>query len=80
MFSVPDDTSSIDEERLPEGAPCFLCPRCQCTLQYLETRAPIDREHATDVSDYYSCPAGCGTYEHERSTHRFRSVTADSAD
>ena len=65
----------FDNEHLPQGAPCFLCPHCQCTLQYVESRTLIRREDANDVSDYYSCPAGCGTYEHNRGTHRLRHLT-----
>jgi hypothetical protein len=29
-----------------------------------------------DLSDYYRCPAGCGTFEHERRTHRVRLIDA----
>ncbi|HZT76579.1 MAG TPA: hypothetical protein VFA27_07965 [Vicinamibacterales bacterium] len=50
---------------LPEHAPTFLCPVCQCTLHYEGTR---------DASDRYTCPEGCGAYERDRSTHRLRAI------
>jgi hypothetical protein len=60
------------EERLPLGAPGFLCPRCQCLLEYVGSRDTSGRQQPDDVSDYYTCPAGCGTYERDRATHRLR--------
>jgi len=62
------------EAELPAGAPCFLCPRCQCPLQYVGSRNPIGHDEPIESSDYYTCPAGCGTYERDRATHRLRSL------
>ena len=54
------------EPTLPEHAPTFLCPVCQCTLHYDGTRGSLD---------LYTCPEGCGAYERDRSTHRLRALS-----
>lgn len=60
------------EPRRPAGAPAFLCPSCDCQLHY-EGSHPTDKsDAAADLSDYYKCPAGCGTFEYERHRHRLR--------
>ena len=60
---------------LPKGAPGFLCPSCQCALQYEGSRAESGSDRPIELSDIYSCPVGCGTYEHARQTHRLRLVS-----
>jgi hypothetical protein len=59
-------------DQLPPGTAVFLCPSCECPLQYTYSRG----EAPGDVSDYYRCPGGCGTFEHERPTRRLRIVGA----
>jgi hypothetical protein len=66
----------IVPEHLPEGSPAFLCPSCECPLEYTASRTGDRANTPGDVSDYYRCPAGCGTFEHERRAHRFRIVGA----
>jgi hypothetical protein len=72
------DTVTLEplERRLPEGAPVFLCPSCECPLEYAGSRPGHGGGHLIDLSDYYTCPAGCGTFEHERRAHRFRVLEA----
>jgi len=66
-------------DRLPQGTVVFLCPSCECPLEYTHSRI-VDRSDAPgDVNDYYRCPAGCGTFEHERPSHRLRIVGAGYA-
>ena len=57
---------------LPHGAPGFLCPACDTPLHYEHSHAKDTSDRLLDLVDYYRCPAGCGTYEHERRTHRLR--------
>jgi len=65
MTSSLNPTPPLDQS-LPEHAPIFLCPVCQCTLRYEGTRGSVD---------VYTCPEGCGAYERDRSTHRLWSVS-----
>jgi hypothetical protein len=78
-----DNTEVVSQEsvpeRLPQGSPAFLCPSCECPLEYAESRATKRANGPGDVIDYYRCPAGCGTFEHERRAHRFRIVGAGYA-
>ena len=68
--------AEIATDHLPPGTVAFLCPSCECPLEYTHSRI-IDRGNAPgDVNDYYRCPAGCGTFEHERPTRRLRVVGA----
>ena len=76
------DTAAVEDSllsdplqfRLPDGAPVFLCPSCQCRLHYVGSRPAVDGERALDLLDRYTCPAGCGAYEYVRQTHRLRDV------
>ena len=56
---------------LPHTALEFLCPVCECQLEYQGTRAP-DPAVPAELNDYFRCPVGCGTFEHERKAHRLR--------
>lgn len=56
----------------PHTALVFLCPSCDCALEYEGSRASGSRYALADLNDYFRCPAGCGTFEHERRTHRMR--------
>ena len=54
--------------------PALVCPQCDGPLTY-------DRSHIGGVSarhseqwDYYSCPAGCGTFQYRQRTRRLRRV------
>jgi hypothetical protein len=58
--------------RLRHGAPVFLCPSCQCTLRYEGSHGEVGGDRTADLSDSYSCPAGCASYEYVRRTHRLR--------
>jgi hypothetical protein len=60
--------------RLPERAPVFLCPRCQCRLSYLGSHSTAPNPRPIDLSDRYECPLGCGTYDFIRATHRLCTV------
>jgi hypothetical protein len=55
----------------PAGAPGFFCPSCDCPLHYEGSHAS-DPDRMIDLTDHYVCPACCGTFEYERSTHRVR--------
>ena len=55
----------------PHTAQVFLCPVCECELEYEGSRAPSPAQPA-ELNDYFRCPAGCGTFEHERKAHRMR--------
>jgi hypothetical protein len=57
------------EKRLPRRAPGFLCPSCHCALQY-EGSETSESGDPINLADIYRCPMGCGTYEHDRRTHR----------
>jgi hypothetical protein len=77
-FASPEEAAPDSESRmtdalqflLPEGAPAFLCPSCQCRLHYVGSRSNLTPD--SEVSDRYVCPAGCGAYEYVRRTHRMR--------
>ena len=73
MNKIPHVVTPL-EDQLPHGAPSFLCPRCQCPLEYVGSREAFAVAQPDEVSDYYTCPAGCGTYERDRATHRLRTV------
>jgi predicted RNA-binding Zn-ribbon protein involved in translation (DUF1610 family) len=76
MDKPADSTSQPLEASLPAGAPVFLCPSCECPLEY-EGSHPIVRANSpADLSDRYRCPAGCGIFEHDRHGHRFRILGA----
>jgi hypothetical protein len=60
------------ESSFPHGAPGFLCPSCECPLHYERSHANDRSDRLADLSDYYRCPAGCGTFEYERHRHRLR--------
>ena len=62
------------QSRLPIGAPGFLCPYCDCPLRYEGSHSDADSDRPIDQSDRYMCPAGCGTYEYVRQTHRMHVV------
>ncbi len=65
----PNDSSAPSPA--PHTAHVFLCPSCECTLDHIGNRTePI----AGDVVEVFSCPSGCGSFEHERRTHRLRFV------
>ncbi len=53
---------------LPAGAPAFLCPRCGWALEH-EGSQPTAGDLRGGLSDFYVCPAGCGTFERVRATH-----------
>ena len=74
MNRIPHVVTPLDQ-RLPSGAPTFLCPRCQCPLEYVGSRGPVGETHPDELCDYYVCPTGCGTYERDRTSHRLRSIT-----
>ena len=61
---------------MPYGAPAFLCPSCECPLHYQGSHATDRSEALIDLKDYYECPGGCGTFEHDRRTHRLRLLEA----
>ena len=69
----PHDYLTTEEvhSRLPQGAPEFLCPNCGCRLHHEASRG-IPVESSTELTDIYTCPAGCGLYEHARQAHRMR--------
>jgi hypothetical protein len=76
---TPAPTS--EDTSVPHTALVFLCPSCECPLEYQGSHA-ADSGHAdtpAHLNDYYRCPAGCGTFEHERQRHRFRLVEAGYA-
>jgi hypothetical protein len=73
------------EARLPANAPAFLCPRCQCRLEYVGSHteadaAPADAEQPIELADRYQCPMGCGSYEFVRETHRLRCLGENGSD
>jgi len=55
----------------PHSSHVFLCPSCECTLEHVADQAVSG---TNDVTELFSCPSGCGTFEHERQTHRLRFV------
>jgi predicted nucleic acid-binding Zn ribbon protein len=61
------------------AAPSFHCPSCDVPLRYDESCANDSVDGLVDFADYYSCPAGCGTFEYERRRHRLRLVGAGYA-
>ncbi|MBZ5557585.1 MAG: hypothetical protein LAO77_09970 [Acidobacteriia bacterium] len=63
----------------PAGAPGFFCPSCECPLHYEGSHASDRSGRLSDLTDHYICPAGCGTYEYERHTHRLRLLDAGYA-
>lgn len=83
MSTTPSETGAhadeylsrdVLESRLPQGAPEFLCPLCGCRLRYEGSRRRTGTDGPLDLEDDYSCPAGCGRYEHVRRTHRAHRV------
>jgi hypothetical protein len=70
----PDKPTTPLQANVPHTALVFLCPSCECALEYEGTRASGAGAQPADLSDYFRCPAGCGTFEHERRTHRMRLV------
>ena len=52
----------------------FLCPSCEHPLDYIGTDADTATDATQDRNDYFTCPVGCGTFQHERSSHRFRQL------
>ncbi|MFN8064006.1 MAG: hypothetical protein U0P82_04355 [Vicinamibacterales bacterium] len=52
----------------------FLCPNCESRLEYVESRPDPHGSAPTLLHDVFTCPAGCGTFEHERATHRMRQI------
>jgi hypothetical protein len=76
MSSTQDpDRASTPMAQAPHTGVTFLCPNCDHELAYAGTR-PAAAESDTDgrLDDYFICPAGCGTFEHDRTTHRMRRV------
>lgn len=66
----------MDNYALPSGAPVFLCPSCECPLEFQESRENGSGNSPAELSDFYRCPAGCGEFEYERHRHRLRLVEA----
>ena len=68
-------TTEMVQSRLPWEAPSFVCPHCDWPLRYLGAHAnPIGGPLGAQ-SDFYSCSAGCGTFEYVRQTHRMHIVS-----
>ena len=63
----------------PGSVPSFFCPSCEVPLHYEGSSADDGKAGLADFSDYYRCPAGCGTFEYERHRHRLRLVEAGYA-
>jgi hypothetical protein len=59
-------------EVVTHGALVFLCPSCECELEYVGSHPRAGSDAASDLTDRFRCPAGCGTFEHDRERHRFR--------
>lgn len=59
---------------MPAGAPAFACPLCHCVLHYDGSRTDAAGDRLADLVDSYSCPEGCGIFEHDRATRRLRAV------
>lgn len=57
---------------VPHTALQFLCPVCERTLEYVGSRLSTDSDALKDMNDYFRCPVGCGTFEHERRRNRLR--------
>ena len=58
----------------PHTGLTFLCPSCEAELKYDGSRPSGSGATPLDLIDSFKCPAGCGTFEHERRTHRLRQV------
>jgi hypothetical protein len=71
MDNHAEPTTSLTLAQLPHTALVFLCPVCECELVYEGSRAPNPAVPA-ELNDYFRCPVGCGTFEHERKAHRLR--------
>ena len=71
-------TPIAPQPKVPHTALVFLCPSCECALEYDGSRAGEGSEGPSDLTDYFTCPAGCGTFEHERRAHRMRLVEPSS--
>ena len=65
--------------RMSGAVPSFHCPSCDVPLHYDETGASDGIDGLGDFADYFSCPAGCGSFEYERRRHRLRLVDAGYA-
>ena len=59
---------------MPAGAPAFFCPLCHSVLRYDGSRADAGGDRLVDLVDRYTCPEGCGAFEHERATRRLRAT------
>lgn len=64
--------SSPEYANVPHTALVFLCPSCESELVYGGSRPTEGGTTPADLHDYFRCPAGCGTYEHDRRAHRMR--------
>lgn len=65
--TMPGDAYPL---KVPHTSQVFLCPNCECELEYAGSQ-PTNGS-GTEMNDYFRCPAGCGTFEHERRSHRLR--------
>jgi hypothetical protein len=74
MENLEDTTIARLQSNVPHTALQFLCPVCERTLEYVGSRASSDSDALDDINDYFRCPVGCGTFEHERRRHRLRMV------
>ena len=74
MENRDDITMSRMQNDVPHTALQFLCPTCERTLEYVGSRPSSESESPDDMNDYFRCPVGCGTFEHERRRHRLRMI------
>ena len=74
MNNPNDSTTRSFGSRIPGSVQSFFCPSCEVPLHYEGSYATDSSEGLVDFSDYYRCPAGCGTFEYERHRHRLRLV------
>jgi hypothetical protein len=72
MDNLDNVTMLPQQGNIPHTAMEFLCPVCERTLEYVGSRASADSDARKDMNDYFRCPVGCGTFEHERRRHRLR--------
>lgn len=72
MPNISSQEPATTGTKVPHTALVFLCPVCECELEYVESRPGPGGDAPTELNDYFRCPAGCGTYEHERHAHRMR--------
>jgi CheY-like chemotaxis protein len=64
-----------ETERPPAAPPELVCPNCDRMLEYKHSQLGGVSAHNAEQWDYFSCGAGCGTFQYRQRTRKLRRIS-----